>query len=55
MENLYRTFRLGTYPLGDHMDKDDIGVFKVNIVKYKNKRNFTSFSMIMKKVFKNRL
>ena len=30
------------------MDKDDIGVFKMNIVKYKNKRCFTPFSMIMK-------
>ena len=30
------------------MDKDDIDVFKENIVKYKSKRNFKSFSKIMK-------
>ena len=40
------------------MDKDDIDVFKENIVEYKNKRHLKSFSKIMKdakKVFKNRL
>ena len=30
------------------MDKDDIDVFKENIVKYTSKRNFKSFSKIMK-------
>ena len=30
------------------MDKDDINVFKENIVEYKSKRCFKSFSKIMK-------
>ena len=30
------------------MDKDDINVFKENIVEYKSKRYFKSFSKIMK-------
>ena len=30
------------------MDKDDIDVFKENIVEYKSKRYFKSFSKIMK-------